>query len=194
MRRNPVGLAAAVWVAGIGLVGVMGMANPDKVPVTRVQRMAGQANPKRAGWTGMSAAQAQTLLAGPVETAGGKTVRLPSTRPVLFMAWWCPYCHEALTRLRLSPVLQHLSVVSMWLTAGNPQPPIGNAAAAWTVTERALHRLGVTIPASHLYLAMPDSPINREIRGIPMVMTPYRGAWYQTQGAPAQAADWTPYL
>lgn len=189
-------LGAGILLPLLAVIAITGMARPGVSPTAQTASTPWSAphDPAQAGWRPLTRTEAERLLAGPVDTVHGQRVRLPENRPVLFMAWWCPYCHKTLTTLRLSPVLSHLSVVSIWVTAGHVEPPIRNAADAARVTEAALHRIGVHIPLSHLYLAMPSSPVNREIQGIPMVMTPYRGVWYQAAGAPQKTSDWTPYL
>lgn len=101
-----------------------------------------------------------------VYTVTGKLVTLPQNRPDLFTAWWCPHCHTALGQLKAEHDLGKFNLISIYVNSNTPEP-VTTWKQAFALTEGALHKIGVSIPVSHIYIAMPDSPLNTQIKGVP---------------------------
>ena len=136
----------------------------------------------------------RTVSQASVVTVDGQATTLPPHQPVLFFAWWCPHCHMALEELRHTPQLQHITLVSVWINAGNPSLPITSAHNAALVTEKALSALGVHVPSAHLLLAMPNSAINRVLHGVPTLVVPKGNTPMEAAGVPPTIGAWTQQL
>jgi len=123
----------------------------------------------------------------------GHSVHLPTNRPVLFFAWWCPHCHAALRALKRDKDLSHLTFVSMYLNAmpahGKPAL-IRTANDAKQITESSLASLGIHIPSDHILYLMPRSAANSTAMGVPVLVEHTRSGWYAMNGAPSDSTVW----
>ena len=125
-----------------------------------------------------------------VYTSTGKLVTLPTNQPDLFAAWWCPHCHEALKQLKVDGDIGKFNLVSIYVN-GDTTKPVKTWKQALALTEKSLHQLGVKVPISHIYLAMPNSPINRQISGVPTLWKFAKGKQAkELVGTPSTANVW----
>ena len=124
-----------------------------------------------------------------VYTSTGKLVKLPQNRPDLFAAWWCPHCHDALGQIKADGKLGKFNLISIYVD-GNTSSPVTSWKQALTLTETALHKIDVNIPMDHIYLVMPDSPINTEIKGVPTLLKFDGRSVQEMVGAPIGANVW----
>ncbi len=132
---------------------------------------------------------ARVVEADKVYTASGKLVMLPRNRPDMFAAWWCPHCHAALLQLKADNELGKVNLISIYVS-GDTSKPVTTWKRARALTEDALHQLGVNIPASHIFLAMPNSPINTQIRGVPTLWKFGKHGVSEMVGTPSGQATW----
>jgi hypothetical protein len=132
---------------------------------------------------------AHAVMVDKVYTTTGKLVSLPRNRPDLFTAWWCPHCHAALGQLKTEHDLGKFNLVSIYVN-GDTSKPVTTWKRAFTLTEGALRKIGVSIPASHIYLAMPNSPINTQIKGVPTLWEFSKRGVRQLVGTPSAASVW----
>ena len=142
-----------------------------------------------------SPAWVSQVLHASVWNAQGRLVRLPTQRPILVFAWWCPHCHAALRELKRLGDLNRFTFVSLWINAGTARPiAIQTAAQANAVTIRGLAAIGVHLPADHLYLAPPTSTMSHLIHGVPTILVPSVHGWNTDNGAPTNSAGWSALL
>ncbi|MHB1681944.1 MAG: TlpA family protein disulfide reductase [Bacilli bacterium] len=142
-----------------------------------------------------SLAWVSQVLHTPIWNAQGRLVRLPTQRPILVFAWWCPHCHAALQELKRLGDLNRFTFVSLWINAGTARPiTIQTAAQASAVTKRGLAAIGVRLPANHLYLAPPTSTMSQLIHGVPTILVPSAHGWTTDNGAPTNGAGWSALL
>jgi len=135
------------------------------------------------------------VLRAPVWNAQGRLVRLPTQRPILVFAWWCPHCHAALQELKRLGDLNRFTFVSLWINAGTARPiTIQTEQQAATVTKRELAAIGVRLPADHLYFAQPRSTMSHLIHGVPTILVPSVHGWTTDNGAPTSGAQWSALL
>ena len=125
-----------------------------------------------------------------VYTSTGKLVTLPTNQPDFFAAWWCPHCHEALKQLKVDHKLGTFDLISIYVN-GDTTKPVKTWKQALALTERSLRQLGVKVPISHIYLALPNSPINRQISGVPTLWKFAKGKQAkELVGTPSTASVW----
>jgi hypothetical protein len=132
---------------------------------------------------------AHAVMADKVYTSTGKLVSLPRNRPDLFTAWWCPHCHAALLQLKTEHDLNKFNLVSIYVY-GDTTKPVTTWKRAFALTEDALRKIGVSIPASHIYLAMPDSSLNTQIKGVPALWEFSKRGVRELVGTPSTASVW----
>ena len=137
----------------------------------------------------VTASLAHAVEKDKVYTATGKLVSLPRNRPDLFTAWWCPHCHAALSQLKAEHDLNKFNLVSIYVN-GDTSKPVTRWKQALALTETALHKIGVTIPLNHIYLAMPNSPINAQIHGVPTLWEFSNHGVREMVGTPSNASVW----
>lgn len=123
----------------------------------------------------------------------GKRVKVPSNRPELFIAWWCPHCHQALQQLKKERLLNQFNFVSVWPDEFGKYP-VKSLRQVRVKTLDALHSLGISIPPLHLYFTLPTSPVNYEIYETPTFLRKVPKGYLYAQGTPLHAAVWKSYL
>ena len=124
-----------------------------------------------------------------VYSSTGKLVSLPRNRPDLFTAWWCPHCHAALGQLKAERDLGKFNLVSIYVN-GDTTKPVTTWKRAFALTEGALRKIDVSIPVSHIYLAMPNSPLNTQIKGVPTLWEFNQRGAQAFVGTPSTASVW----
>ncbi|MHB1681292.1 MAG: TlpA family protein disulfide reductase [Bacilli bacterium] len=133
------------------------------------------------------------VLSSRVWTAQGRLVAMPQDKPIVFFAWWCPHCHEALLQLKARGLLHRFTFVSVWINDVTPKGgDVTSAKQAKLTTERALHAIGVSLP--NVYLAPPASSVNSLLTGVPTVLIKTTHGWREMQGTPSKAAVWNALL
>jgi len=123
-------------------------------------------------------------------------VTLTVNRPIVFMAYWCKYCHNALQQLKQKNELDKFNYVSMYLMGSEPggkPASISGFQDAVTLTQQSLASQGIGIPADHIFYAMPDSSVNTKINGVPTIIEKTDKGWYVLNGA-TDNPTWTNIL
>ena len=129
-----------------------------------------------------------------VYTANGMVVPFPTDRPVLFTAWWCPHCHDALQQLKTDGLHTTFNLVSVFVNDGATSGTVQTWKQALTLTEDGLHNSDLSIPSSHIYLVMPNSPINTQIHGVPTLWTFRKSGVMEVVGTPTVGSVWKSVL
>ena len=124
-----------------------------------------------------------------VYNSKGKVVKLPTSTPVLFAAWWCPHCHEALQQIKTDHDLNKINVVSVYIN-GDTTKPVTTWRQALTLTEKGLREAGVSIPLSHLFVTLPTNRVNRQITGVPQLWKFSGKQAHSMIGTPNSASVW----
>ncbi|MCI0184886.1 TlpA family protein disulfide reductase [Sulfoacidibacillus ferrooxidans] len=122
------------------------------------------------------------LFAHQIVNASGQTIQMPTTKPLLFFAWWCPHCHAALQNLQQLGDLKDVQLVSVYLDANGKT--VTTLAQAKALTASGLHEAGISVPASAIDYVMPTSPINNIIQGVPMIVGQVDHTWVAMDGEP----------
>ncbi|MCI0184255.1 TlpA family protein disulfide reductase [Sulfoacidibacillus ferrooxidans] len=122
------------------------------------------------------------LFAHQIVNASGQTIQMPTTKPLLFFAWWCPHCHAALKNLQQLGDLKDVELVSVYLDANGKT--VTTLAQAKALTASGLHEAGISVPASAIDYVMPTSPINNIIQGVPMIVGKVDHTWVAMDGEP----------
>ncbi|MHB1683262.1 MAG: hypothetical protein ACYCYO_10675 [Bacilli bacterium] len=131
------------------------------------------------------------------ENATGRRMSLPRNRPVLFFAWWCPWCHRELATLQRYGDLRRITLVSLYLNApekGNKPVVIRDIQDGVRVTEMGLQQAGVHVPPNHVLYVMPNNPLNKIIAGVPVWVERTAFGWYVLNGTPGESAVWPSVL
>lgn len=193
MRRKKIGWLAGALLALIAMTGYgvthRGIKQPEVssgMVVTGKMLADGYLQPVNQAWW--------TKVAGfKVRSAQGQWVSLPSSRPLLFFAWWCPHCHAALEQLARTGELSRVTLISTYLNAGQID---GKAVAirslqdAKRVTAASLAALHLHVPERHLFYLMPGPAQNALSIGVPDFIEHTRLGWYTMNGTPSDGAIW----
>lgn len=195
MKRSQVGWIAALLTLGVTGCGVVTTTVKGQVPVSDIVLSAptlaqGYLQKVSPAWW-RKVEQLKVL------NAQGQAVNIPADRPLLFFAWWCPHCHAVLKQLQREGVMQHVTLVSMYVNAmpekGSPEV-IHSVHDAQRVTEQSLATLGIHLPARHLFYLMPGPSQNGLQIGVPTWMEHTQHGWYALNGAPSDGAMWPTIL
>ena len=179
-----------VLLAGIAFAATTLAPVASKPPTVTIVRGAGAPQ-----LPASSPAWVNQVLHAPVWNAQGRLVHMPTQRPILVFAWWCPHCHAALRELKRLGDLNRFTFVSLWINAGTARPiTVKNAAQANAVTNHGLAAIGIRLPADHLYLAPPTSKMSHLIHGVPTILLPSARGWTADNGAPTNGAGWSALL
>lgn len=138
----------------------------------------------------------QSVNTETVLNSQGKAVTLPVNHPLIFMAYWCKYCHNALQQLKQNNELDKFNYVSMYLTGSEPggkPASVSGFQDAVKLTQQSLASRGISIPADHIFYAMPDSSLNTKVNGVPTILEKTDKGWYVLNGA-TNSPTWTSIL
>ncbi len=135
----------------------------------------------------------KSLEGDKVYNAKGKVVKLPTSIPVLFAAWWCPHCHEALKQIKTDHDLSKINVVSIYAN-GDTTKPVTTWHQALALTEKGLREAGVSIPLSHLFITLPTNTVNHQINGVPQLWKFKNKSALTMIGTPGSANVWDKIL
>ena len=122
---------------------------------------------------------------------------LPRNRPVLYFAWWCPWCHRELAVLQRYGDLGRITLVSLYLNASEKG---GKPVVIWDfqdgvrVTEVGFQQAGVYMPPNHVLYVMPNSPLNKIIAGVLVWIERTAFGRYVLNGTPGESAVWPSVL
>ncbi|ACV57639.1 hypothetical protein Aaci_0591 [Alicyclobacillus acidocaldarius subsp. acidocaldarius DSM 446] len=160
------------------------------------------ADPSKPTWEGLQQASAsflQTVFRTPVLNAQGKSVPMPTDKPILFSAPWCPFCKETEELLIKNHLMNRLTIVGVALNGGEPSEGIPartvtNAAQAQEAFKLDWTHYGLRYPTEGILYAMPGTPIDQAVQSYPTFLIPHDGKWYVDIGYNPSVSFWKAVL
>ncbi|MCL6489091.1 MAG: hypothetical protein K6T76_09175 [Alicyclobacillus mali] len=153
-------------------------------------------------WEGLQQASAsflQTVFHTPVLNAQGTSVPVPTDKPILFSAPFCPYCAEIEHLFIAHNMLSRLTMIGVALNGGEPSEGIPartvtNAAQAQEAFKLDWAHYGIHYPTSGILYAMPGTPIDQAVQSYPTFLIPHDGKWYVEVGYNPSVTFWKAVL
>lgn len=201
-----VGLNIGMWLGAPRQVTVqMPSAQAQTVPAnttTPQTTPSGITDPSKATWEGLQQASdsfVQTVFHTPVLNAQGKSVPVPTDKPILFSAPWCPFCKETEQMLISNHLMNRLTIVGVALTGsepseGIPARTVTNAGQAQEAFKLDWAHYGIHYPTSGILYAMPGTLIDQAITSYPTFLIPHDGKWYVEIGYNPSVSFWKAVL
>ncbi|WP_035462560.1 hypothetical protein [Alicyclobacillus macrosporangiidus] len=206
-KRKLLGLSALVLAAGAGYAGgtVAGWRTAGQALTSATTLSpAGEADP---GTTASSALPGlvsaddnwmEGILKTPVHDASGHVVRVSSDRPVLVVAYWCPYCHKALQLLSQNHLLDKVQILAVFFNSseGDQKPvQVTSVEQAKSLMAQSLKSAGVPeSKANDMLYALPSDGMDSQIQAVPDLLVRKQGKWYVLKGFVPDVHTWQQVL
>lgn len=157
-------------------------------------RVTQQAGPSLPGLTAADAKWMEEVLATPVHNGRGDVVHVAPDKPLLVVAYWCPYCHKALQLLQQNHLLDEVQILAVFFNSseGGQKPvEVKSVGQAKTLMEQALKSAGVPVTmANDVLYALPSDGMDAQFQAVPDLLVPKQGTWYMLKGFVPDVRTW----
>lgn len=203
LRRELLIQGVALVVLG-GLAGFVGGKLSNHTALQAQAKVANVASQKQqthvAGHVTLSPAPASVVKAIytiKVHDANGKLVSMPTNRPVFFVAYWCPYCHNALSLLEKNNLLNKVQVVGVWFdrsASPSGEKPVTTVAEATTLMQEGFTQAKVSLSPNSVLYALPSEGLDNAVNAIPLLLVKKNGQWMELKGYTPDVSSWVDAL
>ena len=128
----------------------------------------------------------QMMQKNGAENINNQRIKIPTNKPIIFAAYWCPYCHKTLQLLSKNHLLSKFTIVAVAFNGKEGKfatnVNVNNGKKGAEVFQQSLNQIDVSIPANKMLYVMPTDKLNNNFEGFPTVLFPHNGKWYAVNG------------
>ena len=173
--------------------------SPSSVAATVPTNAMVDANaPKWDGLPQASPSFVHTVIHTSVDNNSGQPVDIPTSKPILFSADFCPWCASTEKLLISQGLMNRVTVVGIDLNGGEPgQVPartVTNVKQARTAFQLDWKHYGIEYTTKNLLYALPGNALNNVVTSFPVVLIPHAGKWYVQLGYNPSSSFWRQVL
>ncbi|MFD1676029.1 hypothetical protein [Alicyclobacillus fodiniaquatilis] len=132
------------------------------------------------------------VMKATVHANGDKTVAIPTDKPIMFFAYWCSHCHDAISQLEQLGYADKVNFVS---TQMQLKPTADEFNQGQQLTSQSFTKLGIKEP-TNMYYSLPSDPFNSVLTNqpVPFLLVHTKQGWYTFSGAPSDQNVWKTVL
>jgi thiol-disulfide isomerase/thioredoxin len=153
-----------------------------------------QTNPNLPGLTAADTKWVNGILSTPVHDSAGQVAHVSPDKPILVVAYWCPYCHKALQLLEQNHLLDKVQILAVFFNSseGNQKPvQVTSIGQAKSLMAQALKSVGIPeSKANDVLYALPSDGMDSQIQAVPDLLVQKQGTWYMLKGFVPDVRTW----
>lgn len=125
-----------------------------------------------------------------VRERNGKVESLPTGKPILFFAYWCTHCHDAISQLEKTGYSDKVNYVSVDMQFA-PKSTAADLSTGIRLTDGSFAKLKMKEPGN-MYFSLPNDALDTALTSqpIPFLLIHTKSGWYAMSGAPANESVW----
>lgn len=143
-------------------------------------------SPNLPGLTAADAKWVNGILSTPVHDSAGQVVHVSPDKPILVVAYWCPFCHKTLQLLEQNHLLDKVQILAMFFNGsegGQKPAQVTSVEQAKSLMAQALTSVGIPeSKANDVLYALPSDGMDSQIQAVPDLLVPKQGKWYMLKG------------